>query len=339
MENKEGRNLLAGTPTTNETEIDRSIIKIAILATVGIALTFFFGYYLKVFFIVGDWSELVIVSLAAICFLIIFLLDVFFIKSLEWAALIIFLEFGAMLTGFYSRLSKGLIVGALLAALILFLAHFSGQSEMKNLLKIKFWRIGKIVVPKALTAIALFASIAYYANLREKIVGGEDFFISGSGFEKIIAPGAPLLKKIVPEFDMSLGAGEVINKLAKAQIEENPQAQILPEDIKKQLVVDTARDLEKKISDFLGTPLDPKAKVSDTLYGAMIKKVSGLSEESRGIFQIGLAALIFLTIIGLVLPIRWLVSSIAFLVYESLIALGFAVVSLEGRSKEIIILK
>lgn len=328
-----------GATPINETEIDRSIIKITILATLGIALAFFFGYYLKVFFVAGDWNQFWIASLLALGFLIIFLLDVFFIKSLQWIAIVIFLESGALLAGFYDQFSKSLLAGALLAALILFLAHFSGHSEMKNLLKIKFWRVSKIVVPKALAAIALFVSIAYYANLQGNVLGREDFFISRSSFEKIIAPSNPLIKKIVPEFDLSLSTGELINKLAQAQVEGNPQAKILPEGAKKQLVAATTSDLEKKINDFLGTTLDTKAKVSDAIYGAMIKKVSGLSDESRGIFQIGLAALIFLTIIGFVLPIRWLVSSIAFLVYEILIALGFAFVSLEGRSKEIVLLK
>lgn len=328
-----------GATPINEAEVDRSITKITVLAIVGVVLAFFFGYYLKIFLAAGDWSLLWITSLLALGFLSFFLLNVFFIKSLARATLIIFLESGAVLAGFYDRLSIDLAIGGAALAVLLFWSVYSGQTEMKNLLKIKFWRIGKIVVPKAVAAVALFVSIAYYANLQGNVLGGEDFFISRSGFEKIIASSAPLIKKIIPEFDLSLSAGEVLNKLAETQVEGNPQAQILPENIKRQLIVDAARDLEKKISDFTGTAFDLKAKVSDTLYGIMIKKVSGLSPEYQGVFQVGMAALIFLTIIGLVLPIRWLTSFIAFLVYESLIALGFAVVSLEGRSKEIVLLK
>lgn len=340
MENKpENKNLLKGA-ATNGTEIDQSVFKIAALAVVGVFFSFVFGYFLKLFFLVGDWNYFLISSCGALGFLILFFLDVFFIKSLKWAGLIILLEVVAMLAGFYDQLSMILALGALVSGLVVFVGHYNGQAEMKNLIRIKFWRVSKTAVPKAVVAVALFVGVAYYLNSEAKTpTNSNEFFISRSSFEKMLAPSVPLVKKLIPEFDLSLSAGDLINKLAQSQVEGNPQAKLLPESSQKQLAQEAARNLEKSASDYLGVDIDMKAKTSDVIYDAIAQRVSGLPENIRNIFQIGLAALIFITIIGFVLPIRWLATSLALIIYEILLALGFAVVSLEGRSKEIIILK
>ena len=331
-ENQPARsNLLNQTPA-NETEIDRSLVKITILAIVTIILAFLFGYFTKSFFIVGSREYLLAAFSAALGFLSFFLLNVFFIKSLTRAILIIFLESGAALAGFYDQFSLNLAIGAAVLAVFLFWSAYSGQTEMKNLLKIKFWRIGKIVIPKAITALALFTSVAFYYT-------NPDFFISRSSFEKIIAPSAPLVQKILPEFDLSLPVGELINKLAQGQVEGNPEAKVLPENVKQQLISRTSGDVEKKIADFLGAPLDAKQKVSDSLYGAAVQKIAALSEQGRKLVSVGVAALLFLSIVGFIWPIRWLTTLLALIFYEIFLALGFAVITLEGKSKEIIILK
>jgi len=41
----------------------------------------------------------------------------------------------------------------------------------------------------------------------------------------------------------------------------------------------------------------------------------------------------------LAMPIRFVISIIAFLIYELLLAFGFATIELEGRSKEMVVLK
>ena len=52
-----------------------------------------------------------------------------------------------------------------------------------------------------------------------------------------------------------------------------------------------------------------------------------------------LAILVFFTVVGFGLPIRWVVTSFTFVIYEIFLALGFSAIMLEGRSREIVILK
>jgi len=52
-----------------------------------------------------------------------------------------------------------------------------------------------------------------------------------------------------------------------------------------------------------------------------------------------LSVLIFFVVFCLGFPLRWLAVVLSFLVFESLIALGFASIILEGSSREVIVLK
>jgi len=75
------------------------------------------------------------------------------------------------------------------------------------------------------------------------------------------------------------------------------------------------------------------------LYEIMITKVSQLPANVKSFIPIGIAALIFLSIISLSWPIRMIVNVPAYLIYEICLALGFSAIIIEGKSGEVIILK
>jgi hypothetical protein len=325
-------------PAAPEVEIDRSMPKIIALAAAGIIFAFFFGYFLKLFIFESGLNYLIFSFSAFILYLTVSLLNVFFIKSGSRTSSIIFLESLAFLGAFYDKLSLTLTFGALASFLILLWANYSGRTELENMLKIRFWRIGKKTLPKAITALALFVGVAY-ANVGS--FGGNDFFISARTFEKIISPigEMKIVQNFLPGLALEKPFGELVKDLASNQIEQNPQFKLLPAQAKKELVNQTAKELEKKASDLIGTSTNPKTKTSDLLYQAIVNKFKELPENIKSFLPVGLAILAFLTIVSLILPIRWLVSVLAYLVYEICLALRFSTIMLEGRSREIIILK
>lgn len=320
-------------------ETDQSISKIIVLAALGIIFSFFFGYFLKLFIFESRTVFLLASFSSLLFFLTIFLLGAFFVKSRTKTGQIILLESLAFLAAFYDQLSTNVAIGVLASFLILLWANYSGRLELENTLKIRFWRVGKKVLPKAIAALALFVGVAYVSI--GGVSGEKDFFISQSVFEKMLSPviNMKIVQNFLPGFDSSLPTGELIKNLAKSQIEQNSQMKLLPEAVKKQLINQTAKELEKKFSDFLGVPINPKTKTSEALYQAMVNKFAALPENIKTAVPVGVAVLIFLTIISLSLPIRWLASILAYFAYEICLALGFSVIMLEGRSREIIILK
>ncbi|MEE8131638.1 MAG: hypothetical protein V3T98_01180 [Candidatus Paceibacterota bacterium] len=325
----------------DEAEVDRSMIKIGALAAVGIISFFLFGFFLKLFIVEKAANSFIFLIAAAVGFLIVFLLQIFFIKTLWRANFIIFLETLGLAAGFYDKISSTLLITVLVVFLILLWANYSGRREFHNMLKLRFFRISKIVFPKVIMGLALFASVIYYnlSGLGEFAAAGEskEIFISQSSFEKIIAPASGIIQKlnIMPEFDFSSS----IREIAERQIKENPQIQMLPASIKEQAINKAADEIEKQISDLIGVPVKTESSISQTLYQAMVDKFNKMSQNVKNAILIGIAAVIFLTIEGIAWPIRWIVAVLAWLVYEILLAAGFATVVLEGKSREMVILK
>lgn len=325
---------------TIEVEADKSISKIVVLAIIGAAFSFFFGYFLKIFLLEGQFNSLLFCFLAGLGFLVFFILDVFFIKTAWLANLIIFLNVAAFSAPFYDRLSQIFGIGALISFLFLIWGGYSGRRELENTLRIKFWRISRKAFPKAMIALALFVAVVY-AEVSNFEIGEKEFFISKTTFEKIISPAANLgiIQKFLPGFDLSLPIEKLIENLAVNQAEKNSQFNLLPETAKNQLINQSVADLEKEISNFIGGPLNPQATTSDALYDIIVSKFSGLPANVKSAVPMIMAALIFLIIVSLSYFIRLIVTVLAFLIYEICLALGFSVIMMEGRSKEIIVLK
>ncbi len=321
-----------------EAEVDKSIGKIIILAIVWAAFSFLFSYFLRLFILSGRSDYLLFSFLASLVCLSIFLLTVLFIKSAWRINLIIFLNVLFLAAPFFDRLSGRINPGLLISFLFLFWASYNGRQELNNTLKIKFWRISKKAIPKAIIALAVFVGFVYVGVVNSETKG---IFISQATFEKIVSPvtQSGLVQKFMPGLDLSLPTGKLIQNLAANQVGQDPQFNLLPESDKKQLINQSIEDLENEVSSLVGAPLDLKAKASDELYKIVAAKFGTLSLNAASTIPIVVAALIFLTIVGLSLPIRLVVSALAFLIYEICLALGFSVIMMEGRSREIIILK
>jgi hypothetical protein len=318
-------------------DVDRSMLKIAVLAILSMASISSFGYFLKLFF-QGTGSDAPLISgLSVVLFLIIFVLQTLFIKSFKVNALIIFLDCAGLSAAFYN-IPSAILIGIALVFTALFFGNLNGVRELKNSLKINFWKASKTILPKAIAAIFLFISIVYvYGDTIKK-----DFFLSGSDFEKIIfSPSILLAQKFFPQFNLnsSLTFEELVIIIAKKQVEENPQLNILPKTVKNLIVNQTAKEIREQVAGFVGVTVKSNSKISDFVYEALKEKFGALPENLKSFVLVGVVLIIFLTLEILALPVRLIISFLAFIVYELLLAFGFATIELEGRSKEIIILK
>jgi hypothetical protein len=327
--------------------IDQSMPKIIVLAVLGIAFASVFSYFLNSFFTGYQLTPLAISVSALVGFLVIFLLQSLFIKSLWRLNLIIFLESGGLMAGFYERIFAPLqgkdidIVSLILfwVVFVLFIwANYSGIREMDNFLKVRFWRLSKVVLPKAIASVALFVSVLFVFP-SSPLSGGLQLPISSATLEKFLAPASGILQKLIPGFDTSLSINELTRNLAEQQIAKMPETRILPQAARQQLILKTTRDFEGQIANIFGSDINPKLKISDIAYKWLKDKFEGLAENSKLVVMLAIAGLLFLTIEGIAMPLRWLVSVIAFVIYEILKLSGFATVALEGKSREVIILK
>jgi len=195
---------------TDGVSLDRSMVKIVILALFGAAFSFASGFFLQVFMIGGGGNNLWFSFLSGLGFMAVLLLCVFFIKTGWMANSAVFAQSLAFFALFYDRISTMVEIGAILGFLFFISGIYAGRSELENTLEIKFWKIGKKVLPKAIAGIAIFAGVicASFINMDSK-----EFFIQRDAFDAVVSPITDngLLEKIVPGFDFSGSTEETIN--------------------------------------------------------------------------------------------------------------------------------
>ncbi len=325
-------------PTTNGVSLDRSMIKIVILALFGVVFSFASGFFLQVFMVSGGGNNLLLSSLTAIGFMAMFLLCVFFIKTGWMLDLAIFIQSLAFFALFYDRISIMVGIGAVLGFLIFISGIYAGRNELENALEIKFWKISKKVLPKVIAGIAIFVGVicASFINMDSK-----EFFIPRDAFNAVVSPitDSGLLEKIVPGFNLTGSTEEMVRSIAVREIENNPQLKLLPDSIKEELLGKAVQEVKNQTASMAGTQLNFQSKLSDTIYDFLAIKFYSLPENILNSTPILVAIFIFLTIISFVWPIRLIVAFVSLLLYETLLALGFGAIIFEGRSKENVILK
>lgn len=318
-----------------EEKFSAPILKIIFLAFLGIIFSVSFGYFLKSLIIAQDFNSVLILISSLILFWSVFVLQVFFIKSAWTSYLIIFLECLGLIGIFYKDiLNSGIQTGIGITFLILILANQRGRRELEDFVKIRFWRINKTILPKAIAAIFLFSSVIYVYGFPTE--GG--FFISKQAFEKILLPNKVLIDKFLPGFDFSSTLNEFAKKSVEKEISESAQFKNLPAFAKNQLIAQSAKEFENKISEMAGVKIDSKLKISDAIYEALKNKLINLPENIKPYIPVSAVIFIFLVLEGFAIPIRWIVSIFSFIMYEIFLALGFAKIELEGGSREIITL-
>lgn len=329
------------------------ISSIFFLAVCGAVSAFFYGYFLKIFILSGEFVYFAISFAAAVGFGAVFLVNSIFIKSLGRANLIIFFECLALAAGVLFAPFSGLAAGfsekitqitplfgatALMVFLLLVSGNYGGYSELQNSLKVKFWRVSRAVLPKAILGLIIFGTAVYAGNFSGP--SADKFFVSEQAFEKIITVSATtFIQKFLPEFNLSLSVQDLIAKMAENQIERNPQFKILPNSLKKQLVNQATAELKERTLELAGSPVDFQKNPGRAIYGVLVLKFNQLTSRAKAIVAAIVAALLFLTAIGFAWPIRILMTIVALIIYEMFLAFGLAMVALEGRSREIIILK
>jgi len=325
-------------PITDGASLDRSKIKIIVLAFFGVVFSFASGFFLQVFMVNGGGNNLLLSFLSGLGFMAVFLLCVFFIKTGWIVNLAIFIQSLAFFVLFYDRLSAMVGIGAVLGFLFFISGIYAGRSELENSLEIKFWKIGKKVLPKAIAGIAIFAGVVCASFID---VGSKEFFIPRGAFNAVVSPMADsgLLEKIAPGFDFSGSTEEMIRNIAMRKIENNPQLKILPDSIKEELAGKAVQEVKNQTAGIAGTDLNFQGKLSDTMYDFLAVKFYSLPESILNSTPIIVAIFIFLAIISFVWPIRLIAAFVSFLLYETFLALGFGVIIFEGRSKENVILK
>lgn len=309
-------------------------LKIIILWIAGIIAAFASGWFLKSSFGAANSANIILGASFIIIFLAIFLLQSFFVPDRGASIFSIVLESVAIVLPF---IVKSLWVLSFMPVIfiILYIGNSRGRSTLENSLKISFWSVSKAVLPKGVVAISLL--IAGLAPLYLSSAGKQEFPISPFFFRELVTPGNFLVGKFFPGFTNDATLEEIAVKASVDQLNKMPEARNLTDTAKKQIITSNVSQIYERISFYAGGNFNPKLSIPESVYEILRKKFLNLSDQTKNIIYAAIGILIFFIIEAISWPLRIVISILAFIVMEILLALGFAQTSFEQRSKEVII--
>lgn len=312
----------------------KGLIKIGALAFAGVLLALGFSWFFRAFLLSGAWSQLIWSSLCAVGYLIVFTLQTFFIRSNAHFA-IAFLAQSVALLGFFITLSLPIVVLFAVVYALLLSASFGGRKILENTLRIDFWNISKLIVPKGIIALTLLVSVFIPLHLQ---ANRDTLPLSLATFDKVLASSNMFIKRFYTDFDSTKSVEEIARTATEQQLAKLPAAQNLKPREKDLLIKRAMEDFYAQIFSYTGVAVNPKDPISTAAYGVLQQKFNGLQDEAKLWVYIIFGSIIFISVASIMMPIRIIVGLLAFFMYEVLLALGFAHVSIESRPKESLVL-
>lgn len=312
----------------------KGLVKTGILVLVGILFALGFSWFFRVFLLGGEWIQLLWSSLCAIGFLIVFTLQTFFIRSTAHFALAFLLE-NIALMGFFITLTVPVVVLFIIAYGLLFSASFSGRKVLENTLRVDFWNISKLIVPKGIVVVTLLVSVFIPLHLQAH---PNELPLSQVTFDKVLLSSNLFIQRFYKNFDPSKSVEEVARIATEQQLEKMPQAQVLGPKEKSLIVKQGIQEFYGQLFNYTGVEINPQDRVSTAAYTVLEKKFTGLKDEAKLWVFIIVGSIVFVSIASIMMPIRIVVALLAYFFYEVMLAFGFARITIEEKPKETIIL-
>lgn len=311
------------------TGVDRSKLKVGICAGLFGASALWLGYAIAA--AVGGTATMTMPIVAALPFFVFAVLAAAFIKGPMVYGEVLFGATLLVVAPLYKSFSTALFFGALLAYGMLLAGGRRGQTEAANRLRISIGRITRETLPLAISGIALLGTVLYAQPLL-----GHELRVSEHTIQSVVAPSEFILKRFVSGFSLSMSVGSFVDAIGNSGA--IPGLGSLPAAQRNELLAQSRGPLLAQLSDMLGVAVRERETVEQVFAAALDKLVRGIPREWGNFIVIALAFTVFLTLKGigflLVYPIQFFV----WVIYELLLATGFARVVLEQKSKETIVL-
>lgn len=292
-------------------------LKVFIIGALSVIFAAAFGYFFKLFLDNSDLRIFLVFLTAAVFWITAFLFQVFFIDSRAVSAVIVFLE--ALVWGvvfWQSRVATLLLSVLIVLAVILFWAQRVFSAEIKNVFQIRFGKIAFRAAARVSTALAILVTVIYFGSIDFK-----DQTLAKKTLSAMLKPAEPIAARFLPGFKLESSLAQLAGQLAPAKMQPA---------ITEQLTL--------LVKDWFGVTAKPQDTVLDVVYRATVGKLLTLPVYMQNIILAGVGILIFLIIKGFLFIINWLAVFLGFIGYEVLRAAGFYKITLESRSKEVIVL-
>jgi len=306
-------------------DVDRSILKISIVIFAAVLFEGLAGYFL-------EEGKLIYGAVFTIIFLVIFILQNLFIKGFDKLFFAILLESIAFALPFYQNFSGLFVIAVFVLTVLLFKASFDSRKELEATMKIRFFRVSRLSLNLVAPALVLFIIVMFVMK------GG---LFSEEGVNILLRPLTPLVMRYYPTFSPSVPMRELLNNIVVSNLGDKEVQDLnkLPLWAQNQLITKSVDQLTEKVEDIIGSKIDLGKPISANIYDTLRFKYIDLTPSSK-VFLWSVSLILIYSLVRSFIPfIHAPIALLAFIVYEILLAFNFAVVQLESRSREVIILK
>lgn len=304
-------------------DADQSMVKIFIVVGCGVLLSALTGYLFASGYLLGGLISLLFLS-------VILVLQNFFVKGFDKLFVAACLESVAGAGFFYADFSGILVITVAALVAILTKSFFDVRRELETSLKVRFWRISRMSLSSSVPALLLFFLVIL--SVRGSLFTEENFtnFIFRPVVTAFVTP-------YFPDIKADGSARDFFNWLAVATAQK--QLDGLPSSVRNQAIASAAAQYAAGIERGTGSSIDFNKSLSSNFYSGLTSAYSRLTGNWRIYNILSIVILIYL-LFRSIMPILYLpLAFIVFIFYEITLAMGFAMIQLESRSREVIVLK
>lgn len=298
------------------------------LDLLSISAAFIFGYLYYLFLKDGIPIYWVLVSLAVFGALL--LLRVFLIKGFLRTLLVTLFQVAAILGIFYfyyqSNLSF-LITSGIIMFVLFVLGNLISKQELEDVMRIRFFKIGKKLVSKFITAVILGALILYLPQWQAK-----DIFLSEKSFENFFSLVSSFLQKLYPEINFNSTVSGFTESWAKFELEKNKAFNTFPQAERQKAI----QALSSQILNNLGSNKDINKNqlLSSFFYQQILNSLTEWHKHYQKWFLMVWTISMFLILRFFGSLFGWVVLFTSFFIYQILLNFGITNIIFENQSKE-----
>ncbi|MDP3956522.1 MAG: hypothetical protein Q8P97_00820 [bacterium] len=319
-----------------ETGVDYSAIKVNSIAVFGVASALTLSYAFRLFNGSVSTLNFVFFLSAAALFLIALFFKAVFIKQRDRVVFVLFLENLALFSFFIFDSLGFAVSGVVLNFLFCLIACYAGMRELEYSLKIKIWRVARVVLPKGITALSFFITLGYLALAQANAV-----LISEDAFNRIVLPGDSVVRYFFPQISLTDTFSDAAQKYVLGSLDNSPAFLALSPNQKIAQTDFAVKDLKDLVTkQYLGgVEFKETDSLIHVLYQSFSAYLQNISGEQTILMLLMFGAILFLIIRSLGMIFYFVVALLAVLSYEILMASGFGSVVLETVSKETIVVR
>lgn len=335
-----------------EPETDRSPWKILLLGLLGVAasaaaVSSFMNFFTKpsaLYF----WTFVV----ATILFWALKLLQIFFVKGFWKLFLITLCEILVPLAVFRAHFDSVtlpfLLSGAVLALLFTGAAIRRGRKTVENSIEPQFFSVSKSMLPKLTSGFLVFLSILLYLNYF--VWGNFTDALGRTMFRNVTSSAEPVVHLWIPNVSFDMSVQTFLDTLVREELEQTIVTvadaggrtqqlgfQELPPKQQESYFEQARQQAGAAFAAQFGD-VNRNESVNSFLYGLVTRYLEDLGTATSGILSVAAVVLFFLSIKGVTVFLYWLIGFLGFIFFKLCLVTGFAVVSVETRTRRFAIL-